>query len=88
MCPQVGWRHDAVVDAPKTGFTRCPSCYRRLVLHDEGPAAAIYSHTLSGQCTAHEAPKARAPRKTKKELNAGPSTSPTRLNDWTVMFDG
>lgn len=83
MSPQAGWRHDHVEAPPRTGFTRCSGCYRRLPLHGEGADAAIYSHRLAGECPAHEAPKVRNPRK-----KDGQTNSPTNLNDWAVMFDG
>lgn len=88
MSPQAGWRHDNLVGAPGTGFTRCPNCYKRVALDGEGPEAALFTHDLSGGCCAHDAPKVRSARKTKKEQATEPTNSPTRLNDWAVMFDG
>lgn len=88
MSPQAGWRHDHVEALPRTGFTRCPRCYKRILLAGSSPEAACYLHELSGGCSAYVAPKLRAARKTKKERNAGPTNSPTRMNDWTAVFDG
>jgi len=53
-----------------------------------GPESTIYHHTLSGGCSAHDAPKTRKPRTTKKDQAAKPSNSPQKLNDWAGMFDG
>ncbi len=82
-------------EVPRSGvFARCPLCFGRVALGpDDGVEAALYAHELSGFCRGHEPAKVRKPRQTKADRfhpdNASPvhSNSPTRLNDWTSMFD-
>ncbi len=79
----------ATPEVPHRTFARCPLCYTRVVLGpDDGAAAAVYAHELSGFCAGHVLAKVRKPPKNKRDNDSKThSNSPGRLNDWTAMFD-